>query len=162
MHCLLHLFFWLKSFCPLPLWVLQRCGSRWWIDLRIWLMLKTLEVRIHNDFNYWHGQYRAEHCHAATRHLYSEVHVIWIADWRIINLMQWRTCVTILNLHSPMTFNRFHGFATQKKKTNKKKPDRIFLLFCVSLEERPSLHCCYYVMYLVGFALPPAKCFLRY
>jgi len=44
------------------------------------------------------GQYGAEHCHVATKHLYSEVHVIWtwlqdVGDsWGDLHTLHWSQC----------------------------------------------------------------------
>jgi hypothetical protein len=46
-------------------------GGEFW---RVWRMWKTLEGLLQQ----LNVQYGAEHCHVATKHLYSDVHVVWI------------------------------------------------------------------------------------
>ena len=74
MHCLLHLFVRPESLASHHLFELSKDMK---VRGRVRRMWKTLEGQIFYCCNSWNGQYGAEHCHVATKHLYSEVRVIW-------------------------------------------------------------------------------------
>ena len=49
-------------------------------------------------------------------------HTICELPTPFVDLLLWQTCITVLNLHSSMNFNRFHSFTMQK-------PNNITLFF---------------------------------
>ena len=66
-----------KACLKSPLWTVQRHESHW-----RWGLASTADVEdtrrtglgLYQQLN---GQYGAEHCHVVTKHLYSEVRVVW-------------------------------------------------------------------------------------
>ena len=97
-HCLLHLFVGPERLASHRLWVVQRrenhlgrglastadVGDTWRTDLGLLQQLN--------------GQYGAEHCHVATKHLYSEVHAVWTwlqdagDSWGVLPTLHWSHC----------------------------------------------------------------------
>ena len=66
-----------KTCFPSSFWAVQRDESHWG-----WALASTVDVEDtrRTDLGLLQqldGQYGAEHCHVATKHLYSEVHVVW-------------------------------------------------------------------------------------
>ena len=69
------------------------CGEVW----RVQQMWKTLEGHL-GLLRQSNGQYGAVHCHVATKHLYSEVHVVWAwlqdagDSWGDLHTLHWSQC----------------------------------------------------------------------
>ena len=53
-------------------------------------------------------------CLTWTRSIFHWSHTICELPTPFVDLLLWQTCITVLNLHSSMNFNRFHTFTTQK------------------------------------------------
>jgi hypothetical protein len=77
-HCLLDLFIGPERLASHRLfeWTkhMKITGGEVW---RVWQMWKTLLSTDLGLLQQLNGQYGAEHCHVATKHLYSDVHVVW-------------------------------------------------------------------------------------
>ena len=76
-HRLLHLFVGPVRLDSHPLSEWSKDMKITWGEVwRVRRMWKTLG-QILEQLQQLNGQYGAEHCHLATKHLYSEVHVVW-------------------------------------------------------------------------------------
>ena len=87
-----------KTCLPSPLWVVQRCenhlggGVASTVDVED---TRRTDVGLLQKLS---GQYGAEHCHVASKHLYSEIHVVltWLQDagnsWGDLHTFHWSQC----------------------------------------------------------------------
>jgi len=87
-----------KTCSPSPLWVVQRCENHlvWGpVSMADVEDIQRTDLGLLQQLN---GQYGAEHCHVATKHLYSEVHVIWTwlqdagDSWGDLHMLHWSQC----------------------------------------------------------------------
>ena len=66
-----------KTCLPSPLWAVRRHESHWGWGLASTADMEDTQRTDLELLQQLNGQYGAEHCHVATKHLYSEVCVVW-------------------------------------------------------------------------------------
>jgi len=87
-----------KTSLPSPLWVIQRRESHLGRGLASTADVEGTRRTNLGLLQQLNGQYGAEHCHVVTKHLYSEVHVVWTwwqdaGDyWGGLHTVHWSQC----------------------------------------------------------------------
>ena len=66
-----------KTCLPSPLWAVQKHESHWGRGLASTADVEDTRRTDPGLLQQLNGQYGAEHCHVTTKHLYSEVRVVW-------------------------------------------------------------------------------------
>jgi len=84
-----------KTCLPSPLWVVQRRENHLGRGLASPADVEDTRRTDLGLLQQLNGQYGAEHCHVVTKHLYSEVHIVWTwlqdADdyWGDLHMLHW-------------------------------------------------------------------------
>ena len=87
-----------KTCLPSPLWVFQRRENHLGRGLASTADVEDTRRTDLGLLQQLNGQYEAEHFHVATKHLYSEVHVVrtWLQDagdsWGDLHALHWSQC----------------------------------------------------------------------
>jgi len=87
-----------KTCFPSPLWVVQRRENHLGLGLASTADVEDTRRADLGLLQQLNGQYGAEHCHVATKHLYSKVHVTWTwlqdtgDSWGDLHMLHWSQC----------------------------------------------------------------------
>jgi len=90
-----------KTCLPSPLWVVQRRENHLGRVLASTADVDDTRRADLGLLQQLNGQYGAEHCHVATKHLYSEIHVVWTwlqdagDSWGDLHTLHWSQCSKI-------------------------------------------------------------------
>jgi hypothetical protein len=99
-----------KTCLPLPLWAVQRRDNHWGRGLASMADVEDTRGTDLGLLQQLNGQYGAQHCHVATKHLYSEVCVIWtwlqdaddsLGDMHMLHCSPWACSAPRLPLVHP-------------------------------------------------------------